>query len=736
MRLDVAMAAIHGVPGSSSFGGPCGLAAVRFGTMSPGLANGFDAEATEAIDAALLPVDAERRAALLSLAKLFHAPASMGVPSGTMVLPPFGFDSSAAEFHPAALMKLTEGDGFSQHWDQGADVKLGSEGFSSAAGFGSRASAPQAARFQSSASRERQVTDAGDVWDTEVAWGGDSSFPKAAMEGASFSVEDTGGAMAAEPPGRAQRRFPTDAGDDQRDEIQSRLAAAGDELWGDLVQRRQRGPGDRGRRAARDAETAEDGSIRPVDMGDVERDIGLLTQQIAVLEEYSLLRSQITEMREELRSIRSGSSPRAHSLPPLGEASTSPVTGISAAVSSTPCAAASWLSPRGSGGWPQAPGGDIAWPPWGDAPTAWPGGGGASPSSPARGAAAASVAVPPSPAAAVGRGAIAAAPSSLARRTPAQAEPLDLSWVPKSLGGRAARRPAPGGASAVALGEGEEGGDSCGSTSARRRGAQPGFSVGNGATVAIEVTEGRSDIGGPPDDGGGWSFAATDTDAFCGLFAELEPDKRGSLTAAVAKEVLEASGLPVSDLAEIWRLSDVDADGKLTIGEFVCAMHLASGRRGGLSLPDALPESLIDICIAVEEAAQDMPGATTSRRASVSNSEDGSSARWPEDSRAFDGRGDTDFGAHWSGIDWGQGEEDDWPLSADELDRRSQDFVTLEEARPALECSELPWDELQHLWGLCQPGNFAPLSRDAFVCVMHLTSARRAGRLLPVALPP
>lgn len=48
-----------------------------------------------------------------------------------------------------------------------------------------------------------------------------------------------------------------------------------------------------------------------------------------------------------------------------------------------------------------------------------------------------------------------------------------------------------------------------------------------------------------------------------------------------ARHLLKQTGLPEPILAQIWNLSDVDKDGKLTQEEFVLAMHLTDMARSG-----------------------------------------------------------------------------------------------------------------------------------------------------------
>ena len=53
------------------------------------------------------------------------------------------------------------------------------------------------------------------------------------------------------------------------------------------------------------------------------------------------------------------------------------------------------------------------------------------------------------------------------------------------------------------------------------------------------------------------------------------------------------SRLPQPMLAQIWNLSDIDGDGRLTCDEFVVAMHLIDCARVGDPLPSVLPPDLV-----------------------------------------------------------------------------------------------------------------------------------------------
>jgi hypothetical protein len=64
-------------------------------------------------------------------------------------------------------------------------------------------------------------------------------------------------------------------------------------------------------------------------------------------------------------------------------------------------------------------------------------------------------------------------------------------------------------------------------------------------------------------------------------------------TGMEARSILMQCGLPHPVLAQVWQLSDVDNDGKLTCDEFCIAMHLIDLARLGRALPAKLPAELM-----------------------------------------------------------------------------------------------------------------------------------------------
>ncbi|XP_069137912.1 intersectin-1-like isoform X1 [Argopecten irradians] len=77
------------------------------------------------------------------------------------------------------------------------------------------------------------------------------------------------------------------------------------------------------------------------------------------------------------------------------------------------------------------------------------------------------------------------------------------------------------------------------------------------------------------------------------LFNTNDRNKRGSLTGVEARAIFLQTGIPQPILAQVWGLSDVDKDGKLTCDEFCIAMHLIDLVKMGVTLPPTLPPELL-----------------------------------------------------------------------------------------------------------------------------------------------
>ncbi|KAH9857811.1 hypothetical protein C2E23DRAFT_720331 [Lenzites betulinus] len=77
------------------------------------------------------------------------------------------------------------------------------------------------------------------------------------------------------------------------------------------------------------------------------------------------------------------------------------------------------------------------------------------------------------------------------------------------------------------------------------------------------------------------------------IYDTLDTLKRGYIEGDVAVPFMLQSKLPEDVLAQIWDLSDLNNDGRLTRDGFAVAMHLIQGKLAGKDVPSSLPLSLV-----------------------------------------------------------------------------------------------------------------------------------------------
>ncbi|XP_059468305.1 intersectin-2 isoform X3 [Neocloeon triangulifer] len=98
-----------------------------------------------------------------------------------------------------------------------------------------------------------------------------------------------------------------------------------------------------------------------------------------------------------------------------------------------------------------------------------------------------------------------------------------------------------------------------------------------------------TDLNSPLD----WSVPHQSKLRYTQVFNSNDRTRCGHLTGAQARNILIQWRLPQATLAQIWSLSDLDADGRLSCDEFVLAMHLCEISSKGEKIPTALPPDLI-----------------------------------------------------------------------------------------------------------------------------------------------
>ena len=90
-----------------------------------------------------------------------------------------------------------------------------------------------------------------------------------------------------------------------------------------------------------------------------------------------------------------------------------------------------------------------------------------------------------------------------------------------------------------------------------------------------------------------WDVTTAEKASSDQFFDQLDSQKRGYIEGEVAVPFMLNSKLPGDDLARIWDLADVNADGRLTRDTFAVAMHLIYAKCSGKEIPATLPPSLV-----------------------------------------------------------------------------------------------------------------------------------------------
>merc|ERR1712051_761266 len=80
---------------------------------------------------------------------------------------------------------------------------------------------------------------------------------------------------------------------------------------------------------------------------------------------------------------------------------------------------------------------------------------------------------------------------------------------------------------------------------------------------------------------------------YMATFTQTDRGRTGFLAGVQARNILLQSGLPQNVLAQIWALSDIDNDGRLSSEEFLLAGHLCELALKGEPLPQQLPPNLV-----------------------------------------------------------------------------------------------------------------------------------------------
>lgn len=113
------------------------------------------------------------------------------------------------------------------------------------------------------------------------------------------------------------------------------------------------------------------------------------------------------------------------------------------------------------------------------------------------------------------------------------------------------------------------------------------------APAAATVQRTASQDSGGAQTPGEWAVPQASKLKYTQVFNMTDRSKSGYLSGVQARNILIQSQLPQQALAQIWALSDVDNDGRLSCEEFVLAMYLCESAKAGNKIPTVLPADLI-----------------------------------------------------------------------------------------------------------------------------------------------
>ncbi|XP_063598046.1 intersectin-1-like isoform X10 [Penaeus indicus] len=113
------------------------------------------------------------------------------------------------------------------------------------------------------------------------------------------------------------------------------------------------------------------------------------------------------------------------------------------------------------------------------------------------------------------------------------------------------------------------------------------------APAAAPVQRTGSQDSGGAQTPGEWAVPQASKLKYTQVFNMTDRAKSGYLSGVQARNILIQSQLPQQALAQIWALSDVDNDGRLSCEEFVLAMYLCESAKAGNKIPTVLPADLI-----------------------------------------------------------------------------------------------------------------------------------------------
>eukprot|EP01083_Nonionella_stella_P076773 209356_1 len=130
--------------------------------------------------------------------------------------------------------------------------------------------------------------------------------------------------------------------------------------------------------------------------------------------------------------------------------------------------------------------------------------------------------------------------------------------------------------------------------------------------------------------GNAWTITVTQRKSYEHWFAQADVGKDGFIDGKEARLFFRSRVIAPQKMKQVWVLSDIDTDGRLSPAEFCVAMHLVHAVRNGAEIPKLLPDELGEF---LRSYSTSKPTSTTVPTISDSNTNSMKSADSPRKSQ-------------------------------------------------------------------------------------------------------
>jgi epidermal growth factor receptor substrate 15 len=213
---------------------------------------------------------------------------------------------------------------------------------------------------------------------------------------------------------------------------------------------------------------------------------------------------------------------------------------------------------------------------------------------------------------------------------------------------------------------------------------------------------------------------------------------------SVAKQIFDRAQLPNDVLIRIWNLADTEQRGKLSVTEFIIAMHLLASFRSGAmrALPNTLPAGLYEAAarrgIPLRPASGSRPTSEMPPISAIPRQFSGGAPRTSSPLARQQYTAPSISAQPTGASDWliPPSEKTQYDQQFARLDTKGQGYVSGEQAVGFFSNSRLPENDLAQIWDLADITQTGQLNQDEFAVAMHLIRQQLNKKgPLPTTLP-